>query len=281
MYQLTPSSRLRESPFYQATVAAGVTGFTTYNRMLLPTGYGDPEAEYWRLVNQCSIWDVAAERQIQLHGPDAGTLAAILCPRDLSRCEIGQGKYVAVCNHRGILLNDPVLLKISDDTFWLSIADSDIEFWASAIAAERKLRVDIVEVDASPLGVQGPAAESVVVDLLGEWVKELKTFRFKEAIIDGIPVIVARSGWSKQGGFEIYLLDGKRGTDLWNRVMEAGKSVDIGPGNPNACERIESGLLSWGGDTDKRTNPFEVRMGAFVDLDVADDVVPMVMLVGI
>ena len=259
--------------FFEATLAAGVTNFTTYNHMMMPTGYGDPEGEYWRLLNGVAQWDVAVERQIQLRGPDAGRLAQALSPRDLSNCKPGQGKYVPLCNHAGTIINDPILLKLDDDRYWLSIADSNILFWARAIAAERQYTVDVSEPDVSPLAVQGPQAENVIAAMFGDWVRELKYFWFREASVDGIPLMLARSGWSKQGGFELYLMDDARGVDLWNRVHEAGRPWDIGPGNPNACERIESGLLSWGGDTDDNTNPFEIRLGQYVDLDVADDVV--------
>ena len=278
MFGITPSARLRPSPFYAATLAEGVTAFTTYNHMLMPTGFGDFEAEYWRLMNGVALWDVAVERQVQLKGPDAARLAQILCPRDLSRCKVGQGKYVAVCNHQGTLINDPILLKLDEDRYWLSIADSNIWFWARAIAAERGLSVEVSEPDVSPLAVQGPKAEHVVAALFGDWVRDLKYFWFRETTLEGIPVAVARSGWSKQGGFEIYLMDGSQGTRLWNLVREAGKPWDIGPGYPNVCERIESGLLSYGGDTDDQTNPFEVRMGKYVDLDVPDDVIGIAAL---
>jgi glycine cleavage system aminomethyltransferase T len=278
VFTITPSARLRPSPYFEATVAEGVTSFTTYNNMLMPTGYGHPEAEYWRLIDGVSMWDVACERQVELRGPDAGRLAQILAPRDLAKCVVGQGKYVALCNHAGTLINDPILLKLADDCYWLSIADSNILFWASAIAAERGLRVEVCEPDVSPLAVQGPKAEDVVAAMFGDWVRGLKHFWFRETELDGIPVAVARSGWSRQGGFEIYLLDGSEGTRLWSIVREAGKPWNIGPGNPNATERIESGLLSWGGDTDSETNPFEVRLARYVDLDVPDDTIGIAAL---
>jgi aminomethyltransferase len=273
VFGITPSARLRPSPYYEATLAAGVTAFTTYNHMLMPTSFGHPEEEYWRLLQGVSQWDVACERQVQLKGRDAGRLAQILSPRDLTRCTIGQGKYVPLCNHAGILINDPILLKLDDDRYWFSIADSNIWFWARAIAAERGLDVEVSEPDVSPLAVQGPKAEDVVASIFGDWVRELKYFWFRETALQGIPVAVARSGWSKQGGFELYLMDGTQGTKLWNIVREAGKHWDIGPGNPNFCERVESGLLSYGGDTDESTNPFEVRLARYVDLNVPDDVV--------
>ncbi|MGI1663847.1 glycine cleavage T C-terminal barrel domain-containing protein [Palleronia sp. KMU-117] len=278
MFGLTPSARLRPSPFYDATLAEGVTAFTTYNNMLMPTSYGDPAAEYWRLINGVSQWDVAVERQVQLKGPDAGRLAQILAPRDLSRCVEGQGKYVPLCNHGGTLINDPILLKLADDLYWLSIADSNIWFWAGAIAAERGLDVEVSEPDVSPMAIQGPKAVDVVAHVCGDWVRDLRYFWFRETEIEGIPVVVARSGWSKQGGYEVYLCDGTKGTALWNLFREAGRPWDIGPGNPNVYERIESGLLSWGGDTDERTNPFEVRLERYIDLDVPDDTVGIAAL---
>lgn len=273
MFSIYPSARLRPSPFFEATVAEGVTSFTTYNNMLMPTSFGKAEEEYWRLIQGVSMWDVAVERQVELKGPDAARLAQILCTRDLTKCVEGQGKYVALCNHAGTLINDPIILKRADNLFWLSIADSNILFWARAIASERRLNVQITEPDVSPLAVQGPKAEEVVASIFGDWVHGLKYFWFKETQINGIPVAVARSGWSKQGGFEIYLMNGSRGAELWNLVKEAGQPWDIGPGNPNSHERIESGLISYGGDTDDFTNPFEVRMGKYVDLNVPDDTV--------
>lgn len=273
MFSVFPTARLRPSPFYASAVAEGMTAASIYNRMIMPTSYGDPEAEYWRLINGVSQWDVGVERQVQLKGPDAGRLAQILSPRDLSNCKVGQGKYVPLCNHRGTIINDPILLKLADDLYWLSIADSDIWFWASAIAAERGLTVEVSEPDVSPMALQGPKAEDVVAHVLGDWVRQLKYFWFKETEIEGIPVAVQRSGWSKQGGFEIYLKDGTRGTQLWNIFKEAGQPWGIGPGAPATAERTESGLVSVGGDTDDATNPFEVRLGKYVDLHVADDVV--------
>lgn len=278
--QFTPHTRIRRSPYFAATVAAGAAGFTIYNHMLLPSGYGDPEGEYWRLRNGVSMWDVAAQRQVELRGPDAGRLAQILAPRDLSRCRAGEGKYVALCNHAGTVINDPIALKLDDDRYWFSIADSNILFWARAIAAERELDVTVTEPDASPLAVQGPKAAAVIASLFGDDARGLKYFHFRRADLAGMPLLLARSGWSKQGGFEIYLLDRAHGLQLWNTVAEAGAPWDIAAGCPNPNERIESGLLSWGGDTDDATNPFEVRLGKFVDLDFAgaDDTVGVAAL---
>ena len=273
MFQVFPTARLRPSPFFNSVMAEGCTSASIYNRMILPASFGDKEKEYWDLINGVVMWDVGVERQVQLEGPDASKLAQILSPRDLSKCKIGQGKYVPMCNHDGILINDPIMLKLRDDLFWFSIADSDIWFWARAIAAERGLNVTISEPDVSPLAVQGPKAPAVVSSIFGDWVHDLKYFWFSETEINGIPVAVQRSGWSKQGGFEIYLQDGTRGDELWSIVKEAGQPYAIGNGGPTSPERTESGLVSCGSDSDGTTNPFEVRLGKFIDLDVADDVV--------
>jgi aminomethyltransferase len=271
MVSVFPTARLRTSPFYEATLAEGMVAASIYNRMIMPTTYGDPAAEYWRLIEGVSQWDVGVERQVQLKGKDAGRLAQILAARDLSKCKYGQGKYVPICNHRGTIINDPILLKHADDLYWLSIADSDVWLWANAIVAERGLDVEVSEPDVSPMALQGPKAEDVVASVMGDWVRELKYFWFRDAELEGIPVTVQRSGWSKQGGFEIYLRDGSKGTRLWNIFKEAGQPYGIGPGAPTSAERTESGLLSVGGDTDDHTNPFEVRLGKYVDLGVPDD----------
>jgi aminomethyltransferase len=273
MFSITPTARLRTTPFLEMARKEGLTNAMVYNRMVLPTFYGNPEEEYWRLINGVSMWDVSVERQVQVTGKDAAKLAQILSPRDLSKCKPGQGKYVPLCNHQGTVINDPILLKHDEDRFWFSIADSDIWSWASAIAAERGLDVKIEEPDVSPLAVQGPKAVEVIADIFGDWVRDLKYFWFKELELEGIPVALQRSGWSKQGGFEIYLKDGSQGEKLWNIVKEAGAPYDIGPGSPATPERTESGLVSVGGDTDAHTNPFEVRLGQYVDLDVPDDTV--------
>ena len=270
---LTPSPRIRRSPYFDSTVADGVTSFSVYNHMYMPTGFGDPMGEYWRLIEGVSMWDVACERQVELHGPDAARLAQVLCPRKLDKMKVGQGWYVPICDHHGNLLNDPILLKLAEDRYWLSIADGDLLLWVKAVAAERILDVRVTEPDASPLAVQGPKAVDVIVDLFGDSVRTMRYFAFRETELDGIPLLLARSGWSKQGGFELYLRNGGRGSDLWNLVKEAGAPYDIGPGYPNGMERVESGLLSFGGDTDAETNPYEVRMGQYVHLDAPDDTI--------
>ena len=266
-YSIALGPRIRKSPFFNSTDKAGVTHFTTYNHMYMPVSYGDLAAEYDRLINGVAMWDVAAERQVSLKGPDAMDLARMLTPRNLDGTKYGMGRYIPMTNSKGTLINDPVLQQVSDDEVWLSIADTDMKYWAEAVAVSKGMNVDVTEPDASPLAIQGPKAVEVVSDIMGDWVRDLKYFGFKHAEIQGIPLIVARSGWSKQGGYELYLLDGAKGDQLWDIVAEAGAAYDIGPGAPNYIERVESGLISVGADTDDWSNPFEMGMGKFMDLD--------------
>ncbi len=263
--------RNAKSPYFDATVAAGVARFSVYNHMYLPMGYGDPEAEYRRLTDGVALWDVACQRQVELVGPDAGDLAQLLSARDLSGQQVGQGRYAPVCDHAGRLLNDPVVLRVDRDRWWFSIADGDLLWWARAIAAERALEVEVSEADVFPLAVQGPRAVDVLGALFGDWIRELRFFWARPAELDGIPLLVSRSGWSKQGGFELYLRDGTRGVELWDRVMAAGEPWGIGPGCPNPVERVESGLLSFRSDTDDACTPLEAGLEQYVSLDAGGD----------
>lgn len=271
MSRITLSPRIRTSPFYESTVAAGLSDITVYNKMIMPTSYGDLAAEYDRLINGVAIWDVSVERQVEIVGPDADLCAQYLSARDLSKMKEGQGKYVAMCDHAGRILNDPVLMKLSGSRYWFSIADHDMLLWCRAVAAERGFDVRVHEPDVSPLAVQGPKAETLIAELFGEHIRELKYFGFLETQLGDIPLVLCRSGWSKQGGFELFLQDGERGTELWDAIVAAGQKYDIGPGAPNHVERVESGLLSWGGDNTSDSNPFEVGMGRFTNIDIDAD----------
>ena len=270
-FRISIGPRIRKSPYFDATVAAGVTDMTIYNHMYMPTGFGDFEAEYRRLTETVALWDVAAERQVQITGPDAARLVQMLAPRDISKMKVGQGRYALLSDATGKLINDPVLLKLAEDRFWFSIADSDMEYWVGGVATALGLDVEVTEPDVSPLAIQGPNAPLVVADLFGDWIRDLRYFAFRETELDGIPLILARSGWSKQAGFEIYLMDGTRGTELWDRVMSAALPHGIGPGSPNVVERTEGDLLSWGTDTRPDANVFELGLGDFVNLDMAPD----------
>lgn len=235
--------------------------------MLMPIFYESPEADYWHLMQNVTMWDVSVERQVELSGPDAFYLARLMTPRNLEKCRIGQCKYVPIIDENGGIINDPVLLRLAEDRFWLSLADSDVLLYAKGIALSLNLDVKIHEPDVSPLAIQGPRANDVAAALLGEWVRDLRFFRFKPFDLDGIPLIVARSGWSKQGGVELYLQDGSQGVRLWDMVAEAGRPFDIRPATPSTIERIESGLLSYGNDMSMNENPFEVGLGHLCDLE--------------
>ena len=257
----------RKSPFFNSTLRDGLKSASIYNHMYFPTSFGDRPAEYDRLLNGVAMWDVSIERQVAFKGRDAVKLARYLTGRNLDDLQTGQGKYIPLCDYHGRLLNDPILLPIAKDEIWLSIADSDIKLWVSAIADSLKYQVVVFEPDASPLAVQGPLATPLIADLFGHWIHDLKFFGFQETKLKDIPVILAKSGWSKQGGYEIYLLDENLGENLWSEVKGAGAKYNIGPGAPNYIERLESGLLSFRTDCDETSNPFEFGLGRFIDLD--------------
>ncbi len=268
MFQITIGSRVRKSPFFRSTVDAGVTAFTVYNHMYMPTSFGDHDAEYERLTTGVALWDVAAERQVEISGPDAAELTQRLSARNLKGMAVGRARYAPMCDHLGLLINDPVILRVAEDTFWISIADSDILLWAKAIAGERDADVTICEPDVSPLAIQGPKAINLARDLFGaELVDGLGFFHHAPLEIEGVPLVICRSGWSKQGGYELFLTDSTKGNELWDLVMAAGEQYGIGPGTPNHRERIESGLLSYASDNDIDTDPYEAMLGQYVSID--------------
>lgn len=238
-----------------------------YNSTLLPVGFGDPDAEYRRLTQGVALWDVTCERQVEIVGPDAHRLVQFLSARDLSKQRVGRARYGPMCDFDGRLINDPVVLRLAEDRFWLSIADSQIVLWANAIARMGGYDVSVFDPNVSPLAIQGPLALDLARDLFGDIADSLAMFHHAPVELDGIPIELCRSGWSKQGGFELFLCDESRGNDLWDLVMAAGAPYDIGPGGPNAQERLESGLLSYGGDHDADTDPIEAGLGAFTDVD--------------
>ncbi len=269
--QIPVGSRIRKSPFHDRLVAHGLTHVTVYNHMLMPASFGDPDEEYRALVERVSLWDVACERQVEVVGPDAFELCRYVSARDLTGMVPGRVRYAPVCDHEGTLLNDPMALMLAPDRLWFSIADSDLVLWCRAVAAERGLDCRVFEPDVSPLAVQGPRADDTMADLLGEWVRDLRFFAFVEADHDGIPFVLCRSGWSGQGGFELFLQDGSRGGDLWDAVWAAGEKYGIHPGGPTLNERIESGLFSYRADCAGEATPLECGLERFLSLDRGDD----------
>ncbi|MDG1290311.1 MAG: dimethylsulfoniopropionate demethylase [Lentibacter sp.] len=257
------SRRLRRTPFSEGVEAAGVKGYTVYNRMLLPTVFRTVQEDYRHLKEAVQLWDVACERQVELRGPDATRLMQMLTPRDLRNMQVGQCYYVPIVDETGGMLNDPVAVKLAEDRWWISIADSDLLLWVKGIAYGYRLDVLVDEPDVSPLGVQGPKADDVMADVFGDAVRDIRFFRFAMLEFQGRKLAVARSGYSKQGGFEIYVEGSDIGMPLWNALMEAGKKHDIHAGCPNLIERIEGGLLSYGNDMTDDNTPHECGLGKF------------------
>jgi len=258
-------ARLRHSPFFEATQRWGAKAYTTYNHMLFPICFADLEEEYRHLVNEVTLWDVSVERQVEITGPDAFQFTNLLTPRDLGRCAVGQGKYVVITAPDGGIVNDPVLLRLGENHFWLALADSDALLWAMGVALHAGLRVEIREPDVSPLQIQGPKAKPVVLALFGERAVQLPYYHFLETALDGIPVVVTRTGWSGEVGYEVYLRDGSRGDELWERIMAAGKPYNMRPTGPSDIRRIEAGILNWGADITLENNVYEVGLERLVD----------------
>ena len=258
-------ARLRRSPFYEAEQRYSPRGYTMYNHMLFPINYQDFEAEYWHLLNHVTLWDVAVERCLEVSGPDGSRFAQLMTPRDLSTCAVGQAKYVLLCAADGGILNDPVMTRMDENRFWFALASSDALFYAKGLAATMDLRVEIREADVHPLQIQGPKSKEVVRDLFGPEILDLKYYFFREATVDDIPVIVTRTGWTSEVGYELYLLDPARGTELWERIMAAGQPYQIRPTGPSDIRRIEGGIFNWGADMTYQNNPFEMGLDRLVD----------------
>jgi len=260
-------ARLRRSPFFAATQRHGAKAYTVYNHMLFPICFADLEEEYWHLINGVTLWDVSVERQVAITGPDALAFTNMLTPRDLTRCAVGQGKYVVITADDGGIINDPVLLRLGENHFWLALADSDVLLWARGVALNSGLRVKISEPDVSPLQLQGPKAKEVVRALFGDPALALRYYFFLETSLDGIPVVVTRTGWSGEVGYEVYLRDGSRGDELWERIMDAGRPHGIRPTGPSDIRRVEAGILNWGADMTLDNNVYEVGLERLVDDD--------------
>jgi len=263
--------RVRKSPYFDATRRYGAKAFTVYNHMYMPTGYTDPVTEYWSLVNDVTLWDVACQRQVEISGPDAFELIQLLTPRDMSKCSVGQCQYMVLTDTNGGIINDAVMLRVAEQQFWLSPGDGDVLLWVLGVAARSGLNARVFEPDVSPLQLQGPKSPYVARQLLGDSILNLKYYWMVETSIDDIPVVVSRTGWSGELGYEIYLRDGRFGTQLWERVMEAGQDYKIAPITPNLIRSIEGGLLSYCSDITREDNPYVIGFDSFVDFDQESD----------
>jgi glycine cleavage system aminomethyltransferase T len=248
----------RKSPYFEATKRHGCKSWGLYNHMLLPTLYDDPVTEYWALLNDVTVWDVAVERCIEIAGPDAFELTNLITCRDLTTCAVGQCKYVLLTTEWGGIVNDPVLLRLAEDRFWLALADSDALLYVAGVAAGRGLDVEILEADVAPMQVQGPKSKDVIRELFGESVRDLRYYWCTEAEVDGIPVVVSRTGWTGEVGYEIYLQDTSRGDDLFERVVQAGEPYGIRVIAPSEARRIEAGIFNYGSDMRVSDTPLHI-----------------------
>jgi glycine cleavage system aminomethyltransferase T len=267
-------TRIRKSPYFYASREHGVKRYSVYNHTFHPRHYGDPVAEYWHLLNDVTMWDVGVERQIEISGPDAFTFTNMMVPRDMNKCAVRQAKYVFVTAPDGGIINDPVLLRLEENRFWISLADSDVLLWAMGVAHNSGMSVSIREPDVSPVQIQGPKSKDVMVDLFGEDILELPYYFLRSYELDGMPVMVSRTGYTGELGYEIYVFDAsRRGVALWDAVLEAGKPHGLTVIGPSHIRRIEGGILAWGADMWLDTNPYEVGMGYdwMVDLEQGAD----------
>jgi len=265
--ELLISSRTRSTPFSSRVEACGVKAYSVYNHMLLPLIFRSLEEDYWHLCESVQVWDVSCQRQVEITGPDTQKLVQLMTPRDLSQAELGQCFYAPLCDETGGMINDPILIKHSNNHWWLSIADSDVMLWAKGLATGFGLDALVTEPDIWPLAVQGPKAEELLSRVFGKEISRILFFRSRTFNYQGTKMLVARSGWSKQGGFEIYVNDAELGGQLWDELFAKGEDLNVGPGCPNLIERIESGLLSFGGDMGYDTTPFECGLDKYVSLD--------------
>ena len=266
-------TQVRKSPYSDAALRWGAQGFSVYNHMYIPRDFGDPVQNFWNLVDEAILCDVAVERQVEITGPDAAQFVQFLSCRDLSQCQVGQCKYVLITDQHGGIINDPILLKLAEDHYWLSIADSDVLLWAKGVAVNSGMDVTIQEPDVSPLQLQGPKSRDILCAAFSDKLKDLKYYWFTEFDWEGVPLIISRTGWSSELGYEIFLRDGSAGDKLWEHLMQVGAPLGLHPGHTSSIRRIEAAMLSYHADMTLANNPFELGLGRLVDLDMPADFV--------
>ncbi len=267
LQKISFGTQVRKSPYTDAALRWGARGFSVYNHMYIPRDFGDPVQNFWNLVNGAILCDVAVERQVEVTGPDATRFMQYLSCRDFSTCEVGQCKYVLLTDQDGGVINDPIMLKLADDHYWLSIADSDVLLWAKGLLANAGMDVRIAEPDVSPLQLQGPRSRDILRAAFGDGPAELRYYRFTEHDWDGVPLVISRTGWSSELGYEIFLRDGSAGDRLWEHLMEVGGPFGLQPGHTSSIRRIEAAMLSYHADMTLDNNPFELGMDRLVNLD--------------
>ena len=260
-------SRIRKSPYYESDLKYGVTGFTVYNKMYLPTGFSGPEKEYHSLINDVTFGDFAGERQIEINGPDAHDFVRYVQPRNLEKCEIGSCKYILLTDMNGGIVNDACLLRLEEEKFWISPGDGDVILWLQGIAINSGMNVHIHEPDVSPLQISGPKAGKLIQKLFNGEHDELGYYKAKQTSLKDIPMVIARTGWSGELSYELYLQDRKMGNKLFEIVYEAAQEFNGRVIAPNVIRSIEGGILSYGGDFGREHNPFTIGLGRLVNLD--------------
>jgi len=258
---------LEKSPFFDCAHRDGAASYIVLNHMFMPYRYGDQTEEYWALVNDATLWDVAAERQVEITGPDAEPFMELLVPRSLKNCAPGQCRYVVITDNDGYILNDPVLNRLDRHRYWLSAADSDLLLWAKGVACFAGMDVRIEEPEAAPIQIQGNKSRDIIMSLLGDKVAGLKYYHLIEADLDGMPLVVTRTGWSGDLGYEIYLRDTSRAAELWNRVRETGRPFNLRVTGPNTIRRVEAGIIAMRSDFPARSTPYHVGLERLVELD--------------
>ena len=264
-------TQIRKSPFFESTIKWGAKDFSVYNHMYIPRDFGAPEKNFWNLIETAILCDVSVERQVQIKGKDAAKFVQLLTPRNLANMAVGQCKYILITNSDGGIINDPILLRLEENTYWISVADSDVLLWAQGVAVNTNFDVKICEPDVSPLQLQGPRSQDILAKLIGEDIRDLKYYWLRRVNLQGIDLIISRTGWSSELGYEIYLQDHSRGNELWEMIMSAGKCFGLKPGHTSTIRRIEGGMLSYHADMDINTNPFELGLDRLVDLDGPHD----------
>jgi glycine cleavage system aminomethyltransferase T len=265
-------ARNRRTPYYEATQRCSPKAFTVYNHMYFPVRFDTFENEFQALLNDVTIWDVSVERCIEVSGPDGFKFAQLLTPRNLSKCAVGQGKYVLICDSDGGVINDPVMTRMDENTFWFALASSDVLLFAKGLKnAYPKLNVTIRELDVAPLQVQGPKSKDLMKDLLGPDILDMKYYWWRKTEIRGIPVVITRTGWTSEVGYEIYLLDPTKGSQIWDTLLEVGKPYNVKPTGPSDIRRIEGGILNWGADMTYENNAIELGLERLVDFSLPED----------
>ena len=264
---ITKSRRLRETPFSSRIEKQGVKAYTVYNHMLLPTIFSTSEDEYNHLKKHVQVWDVSVQREIEISGKDASELVQLMTCRDLSKSTIGTCYYAPLVDIEGKIVNDPLIYKLENDKWRICIADSDVLLFAKGILSAKGLNAKIFETNIDTLAVQGPKSFILMEKVFGSKIKDLKFFKFDFFNFQNNKFLISRSGYSKQGGYEIHIEDVKAGQKLYDYLFQIGKDFDLKPGCPNHIERIEGGLLSYGNDMDIGDNPLECGFDRYVNLE--------------